>query len=196
MWSVLLPNVIVHLSPKNIENRRAVAADIAKAPHDAFVLRTSGAESFWECSLLHSASASYIIERWGFFLIRAAYINIKVIITAFKTNQQIVLYSIPENICSPAIFWATPIVKGLSIAPANPTCAATYTIATPVMESYPIDMASGIIRTVKAIVSSLIPKTAPKVENNNIIKVRMMLFTPIFLKRENRSRRDVNFKNE
>ena len=64
---------------------------------------------------------------------------------------------------------AMPIVKGFSVAPAKPTCAARYEMQTPVIESYPIDTAIGTKMTIKAIVSSLMPNTEPKTLNINIM---------------------------
>ena len=54
-------------------------------------------------------------------------------------------------------------------APLKPMCAATYTISTPVMESYPIEIESGMKITIKAMVSSLMPNTAPKMLNMIIV---------------------------
>ena len=100
--------------------------------------------------------------------------------TALITNQQTNLYSHPLNNGKSDIPCAIPIVNGLKIAPAKPRCAATYTRQSPVIESYPIDIASGTNIITKAMVSSLIPKMAPKALNNVIISTIMMLFTPIF----------------
>jgi len=72
-----------------------------------------------------------------------------------------------------------PIVNGLNIAPAKPKWAATYTRQSPVIESYPIDIANGTNIITKAIVSSLMPKIAPNALNNVIISTIMMLLTPI-----------------
>ena len=96
------------------------------------------------------------------------------------TNQQKIRYSIPEKSGIPASPCAIPIVNGLSMAPANPSPAATNTIQTPVIESYPIEIAIGTNTRQKAIVSSLIPNTAPNILNNNIMEVRRKFSTPIF----------------
>ena len=41
--------------------------------------------------------------------------------------------------------WFTQVQTQLSEAPAKPTCAATYTIHSPVMESYPIEIARDLL---------------------------------------------------
>ena len=103
----------------------AAADDRINALQEAFVLRISGADSPFECSFLQTESASYIIELLGSLLTLRAYSSMNEIKRMFSTTQQNVLYSIPENIGRSDRFWATPIVKGLSIAPAKPTWAAT-----------------------------------------------------------------------
>ena len=50
-------------------------------------------------------------------------------------TQQMNLYPMPENKGMPAMPCAMPMVKGLSMAPEKPMCAATYTMQTPTMES-------------------------------------------------------------
>ena len=96
------------------------------------------------------------------------------------TNQQKMRYSIPEKSGIPASPCAIPIVNGLSIAPAKPSPAATNTIQTPVIESYPIEIAIGTSTRQKAIVSSLMPNTAPNILNSNIMEVSRKFSTPIF----------------
>ena len=91
---------------------------------------------------------------------------------------------------------AIPIVKGFKIAPAKPNPAATKTSETPTIESYPILIAKGTKIMVKAIVSSLMPKTAPKVLNISIIKVKIRLSTPINFTNLNFSSFLEYFKNE
>ena len=66
--------------------------------------------------------------------------------------------------------------------PAKPSPAARKQRQTPVIESYPIEIAKGTNIATKAIVSSLIPKIAPNKENIIIITTIIRLFTPIFLK--------------
>ena len=104
------------------------------------------------------------------------------------TNQQKSRYSMPENSGIPANPCAMPIVKGLRIAPAKPKAAATKTMQTPVIESYPIEIAIGTKTKQKAIVSSLMPKTAPNTLNNNIMANKSRLSTPI---RRNRAYRSI-----
>ena len=69
------------------------------------------------------------------FLTLEAYHSTKAIAIVMRISQHIVLYSIPEKRGSSDISCAIPIVNGFSIAPANPTCAATYTMHTPVKSS-------------------------------------------------------------
>ena len=57
------------------------------------------------------------------------------IMARLSTAQHTSRYSKPENIGSPERFCATPTVNGLRTAPAKPTCAATYTMHTPTIES-------------------------------------------------------------
>ena len=59
-----------------------------------------------------------------------------------------------------------------------------------------MEMASGTISTVKAMVSSLIPKTAPKTENSSMISTRTILFTPTARSTRNLSSREVKARNE
>ncbi len=84
----------------------------------------------------------------------------------------------PENNGTPASPCAIPTVNGFSIAPEKPTCAATYTIHSPVIESYPIDTASGTIIITNASVSSLIPNTAPNRLNITITNAMTTRSTP------------------
>ena len=59
---------------------------------------------------------------------------------------------------------------------------------TPTKSSYPRDLASGITTATKAIVSSLIPNTAPKRPNRSITRVITMFPTPSLRTSPNRSR--------
>lgn len=79
----------------------------------------------------------------------------------------------------PAKPCAIPIVKGFKIAPAKPNPAAIKTIHTPVMESYPIDIAIGTKTRQKAMVSSLIPNTAPNILKSSMMAVNKKLSMPI-----------------
>jgi len=85
----------------------------------------------------------------------------------------------PEKRGIPAKPCAIPIVKGFKIAPAKPNPAAIKTIHTPVMESYPIDIAIGTKTRQKAMVSSLIPNTAPNILKSSMIAVNKKLSMPI-----------------
>lgn len=87
-------------------------------------------------------------------------------------------YSIPENRGRFDKPCAIPTVKGFRKAPAKPRAAATKQSATPTIESYPIEIASGTNIMVKAMVSSLMPNTAPNKLKINIMPVSMILFTP------------------
>ena len=99
------------------------------------------------------------------------------------TIQQNIRYSIPEKSGIPARPCAIPIVNGFSIAPANPNPAATKTMQTPVMESYPIEIAIGTSTRQNAMVSSLIPKTAPNMLNSSMMDVSRKFSTPILRKK-------------
>lgn len=85
----------------------------------------------------------------------------------------------PEKRGIPAKPCAIPIVKGFKIAPAKPNPAAIKTIHTPVMESYPIDIAIGTKTRQKAMVSSLIPNTAPNILKSSMMAVNKKLSMPI-----------------
>ena len=85
----------------------------------------------------------------------------------------------PEKRGIPAKPCAIPIVKGFKIAPAKPNPAAIKTIHTPVMESYPIDIAIGTKTRQKAMVSSLIPNTAPNILKSSMMAVNKKLSKPI-----------------
>ena len=80
------------------------------------------------------------------------------------------LYSIPENKGTSDKLWAIPIVNGFNIAPAKPKPAATKHKQTPTIESYPMLIANGTKMITKAMVSSLIPKTAPKMLNTSMMR--------------------------
>ena len=99
--------------------------------------------------------------------------------TTLIIHQQTMRYSIPEKRGIPAKPCAIPIVKGFKIAPAKPSPAAIKTMHTPVMESYPIDIAIGTKTRQKAMVSSLIPNTAPNRLKSSMIAVNKKLSTPI-----------------
>ena len=101
----------------------------------------------------------------------AAYLSTQTIRAVVSTSQQNIRYSNPENNGRSDKPCAMPIVKGFSTAPEKPIWAATYTMHSPVMESYPIDMASGTMMMTKASVSSLIPNTEPK-------RLKRMICTP------------------
>ena len=85
----------------------------------------------------------------------------------------------PEKRGIPAKPCAIPMVKGFKIAPAKPNPAAIKTIHTPVMESYPIDIAIGTKTRQKAMVSSLIPNTAPNILKSSMMAVNKKLSMPI-----------------
>ena len=85
----------------------------------------------------------------------------------------------PEKRGIPAKPCAIPIVKGFKIAPAKPNPAAIKTMHTPVMESYPIDIAIGTKTRQKAMVSSLIPNTAPNILKSSMMAVNKKLSMPI-----------------
>ena len=93
--------------------------------------------------------------------------------------QQKIRYSMPENSGIPANPCAIPMVNGLRMAPAKPKAAATNTMQTPVMESYPMEMAMGTSIMVKAMVSSLMPNTAPNTLKRSMMEVIIKLSTPI-----------------
>ena len=82
-----------------------------------------------------------------------------------------------------------PIVKGFRMAPEKPTCAATYTMHSPTIESYPIEIASGMMMTTKASVSSLIPKMAPNKLNKRMTAAITRRSTPRRRKKAWRSAR-------
>ena len=70
----------------------------------------------------------------------------------------------PEKRGIPAKPCAIPIVKGFKIAPAKP---------------YPIDIAIGTKTRQKAMVSSLIPNTAPNILKSSMMAVNKKLSMPI-----------------
>ena len=126
----------------------------------------------------------------------AADLSTQTIRAVVSTSQQNIRYSNPENNGRSDKPCAMPIVKGFSTAPEKPIWAATYTIHSPVMESYPIDMASGTMMMTKASVSSLIPNTEPKRLKRMMTKDITTLFTPSILISRCFSSPFVKFRNE
>ena len=108
----------------------------------------------------------------------AAYLSTQTIRTVVSISQQSMRYSNPENSGKSDKPCAMPMVNGFSTAPEKPMWAATYTMQSPVMESYPIEMANGTMIMTKARVSSLMPNTEPKRLKRIMTKEITTLFTP------------------